>query len=254
MKMKGAFDMSYRLMIVEDEPLEIRALKAIIQNHLPFIDIVGYAVSGKEAIQLAKQEIPDIILLDIGIPEVDGLSAQREIIKYLPDVKTIVLTAYSDFNHAQSAINSKVVDYLLKPVRKQKIIDAISAVVDSLDAENESKSSPVLKETAKNDVVQKAIIYIEKHYSDELRLNHLAKSLYVNSQYLSRLFKKELDLSFNEYVTIYRINQAKVLLTETQLPMYSIAAKTGFTDTSYFCKKFNSHTGLTPLTYRRTYA
>ncbi|WP_440897505.1 response regulator transcription factor [Amphibacillus sp. Q70] len=246
--------MSYRLMIVEDEQLEMRALKAIIWDHLPSVDIVGYAISGKEAIQLAKKEMPDIILLDIGIPEMDGLSAQQEIIKFLPDVKTIVLTAYSDFNHAQSAISSKVVDYLLKPVRKQKIIEAVSNVVESLDAEKESKSNPVLKETAKNDVVQKALRYIEKHYSDELQLNQLANSLYVNSQYLSRLFKKELDLSFNEYVTIYRINKAKTLLTETQLPVYSIAAKTGFTDTSYFCKKFNIHTGFTPLTYRRTYA
>lgn len=244
--------MSQRLMIVEDEALEAQALKTIISKEFPGIDIVGHAVSGQEAIMIAKDKVPEIILMDIGIPEIDGLTAQREIISFLPNVQTIVLTAYSDFHHAQSAISSGVVEYLLKPARKEIIVAAIGKVMYGLEQDSSSNITVDLQVTSTDERINKAISFIKNNYMSDIQVNQLAKLLFLNPQYFSRLFKKEMNISFSEFLILYRIDKAKRLLTTTDLPIYSIAAQTGFTDASYFCKKFNQYVGKTPLNYRRT--
>lgn len=98
----------YKLMIVEDEPLERKALRIILKKEFYNIDIIEDSKNGEEAVLKAKVFKPDIILMDIKMPEKTGLDAQKEIIEFLPNVKTIIITAYEQFSYAQTAIKMEL--------------------------------------------------------------------------------------------------------------------------------------------------
>lgn len=244
--------MTYKLLIVEDESFEKEALKKIIEKEYQQITIVGTATSGIEAVTLAKQLKPDIILMDIGLPELDGLSAQKKIITVLPDVKTIILTAYSDFQHAQEAITSKVVDYLVKPVRTKDLKQSINKILITPIKQSEETTNVTTLDTSmnQNEIITKALHYVENHYTENIQLSSLAESLYLNPQYFSRLFKKELNMNFSEFLTLYRLEISKNLLRQTQSPIYAVASQSGFTDSAYYCKTFKKFFGISPLKYR----
>src|SRR5690348_13074547 len=98
----------YTLMIIEDEPMEREALHRIISKEFKDqIRILDDAKNGIEAIKKAQQNKPDIILMDIRLPGKNGLEVQEEVISLLPNVQTIIQTAYSDFNYAQKALKLK---------------------------------------------------------------------------------------------------------------------------------------------------
>lgn len=114
-----------QVMVVDDEYLERQAVPLILgQASAPF-KVVGEARNGNEALRLAVELKPDIILLDIKMPGMDGLAAAREIKKVLPAVAVIFLTAYDEFDYAKEALRVGAVDYLLKPLRSKDLLEVL---------------------------------------------------------------------------------------------------------------------------------
>ncbi|MFD1177958.1 helix-turn-helix domain-containing protein [Paenibacillus puldeungensis] len=93
--------------------------------------------------------------------------------------------------------------------------------------------------------------YIHAHYGDDLTRNGLAEVVYLNPDYLARLFKKETGVSLGSYVIQVRIQEAKQLLEATNLSVYVIANKVGYANYSYFSKLFKQEVGLTPNEYKK---
>lgn len=125
----------YRLMIVDDEQLERIALRQIIENNIAMVKVAGEAKNGEEAIDLAKDIKPHIILMDIKMPEMSGLEASQEIKKIIPEVKIIVLSAFDSFDYAQLAVKVGVCDYLLKPIRPKKVLAVIEKLISEMQEE-----------------------------------------------------------------------------------------------------------------------
>ncbi|CAN7519471.1 response regulator [Paenibacillus sp. LjRoot153] len=98
--------------------------------------------------------------------------------------------------------------------------------------------------------IQAAIAYIEEHYAEDITVAKLAESLHLSSNYVSNLFKSETGLRFVEYLNRYRIRKAKLLLQNPSLKVYEVAEKTGFQETSYFCKVFKELEGKTVKEFR----
>ncbi|WNR46940.1 response regulator [Paenibacillus roseipurpureus] len=98
--------------------------------------------------------------------------------------------------------------------------------------------------------IQAAIAYIEEHYAEDITVAKLAESLHLSSNYVSNLFKSETGLRFVEYLNRYRIRKAKLLLQNPALKVYEVAEKTGFQETSYFCKVFKELEGKTVKEFR----
>ena len=92
---------------------------------------------------------------------------------------------------------------------------------------------------------------IESNYMEDLSAEQLAKSVYVSPQYLSRLFVRYVGCSVYEYLTNYRINQAKKLLMKRDRRIQEIAHDVGYTDASHFIVMFKKLTGMTPAQFRR---
>ncbi|HWR41848.1 response regulator transcription factor [Sporomusa sp.] len=241
----------YKLLIVEDVPLERRALRKIIQRQYFNIDILEDAKNGTEAIEKAKLYRPDIILMDIRIPEISGLEAQKRIVKIVPNVKTIILTAYSEFDYAQEAIKNGVADYLLKPVRPEELVKAIDSAIVSLTKAISVVSKGQSSTGTERDILKSVLNYIERHYCLEIKLNAVAELVHLNPQYFSRYFKKEMGITFSNYVMKLRVEKAKKLLADTNYPIYRIAAELGFSDPSYFNKVFLKYEKQPPYKYKQ---
>lgn len=105
----------------------------------------------------------------------------------------------------------------------------------------------------KGDVVGCMCLYVQQHYANpELNLERVASDMGLNSNYLSRLFKKEKGENFSDYLTEVRIDKAKELLRSTQLKTYRIAEEVGYSDPHYFSQVFKKKCGMIPAEYRKT--
>ena len=98
--------------------------------------------------------------------------------------------------------------------------------------------------------VQKALDYIALHYSQKLTIEDITKDIYLNTYHFLHMFKKHVGQSLYDYLLHYRLNRACRLLTETDLTVREIAARTGFSDTAHFIRMFKKHQGITPGRYR----
>ncbi|MFO7731019.1 MAG: response regulator [Spirochaetia bacterium] len=123
----------YSVLIVDDEQPVIESISFMLQKYRPELEIAGTGMSGREAIEIAEATKPDIILIDVKMPGIDGLEALREIKRRSPNILPILTTAYERFDIAQTAFELGVRDYILKPFSRKKLIDAVDAAVESLD-------------------------------------------------------------------------------------------------------------------------
>lgn len=93
--------------------------------------------------------------------------------------------------------------------------------------------------------------YLNHHYMEQMSLDDIAESMFMNKDYIARLFKQETGYSLMGYVILLRINHAKLLLTETEKSITDIALECGYTDFTYFSKQFKQMTGANPSKFRK---
>lgn len=248
--------MSVVVLIVEDELLEQEFLRSVVMDELSGEDTLLTCESGIEAVELAKQHRPDMIFMDVRIPELDGISVIEEIRKFLPEACISVLTAYSDFSYAQKAVSLRVFEYLLKPIKPTDFKQVFCKMLD----ETKRKSTPAITEPEKENpkpkierqyFIEESLKYIQDHFKERLTLELVASKVFVNPKYFSHVFKREMGISFTEYVIGLKIEFACKLLESTNYHAYRISIECGFSDPSYFNRVFCAQMNMTPQTYRK---
>ena len=129
----------YRIMLVDDEE-EVR--KAMIRNmdweKLGF-RVVGDAENGQDALEKLEQLEPDVVMTDIRMPYMDGLTLTAEIRKKYPSIKILIFSGFDDFEYAQQAIKLNVTEYILKPVNSRELADILNKIRLNLDEEIEQR-------------------------------------------------------------------------------------------------------------------
>jgi YesN/AraC family two-component response regulator len=118
----------FTILIVDDEPIEREAIRLIIQNGFDDIDIIGEAQNGFEALDVFRREAPDIVILDINMPGMDGLETIQQINLMGKTSHFVIVTSYSRFEYAQMAIRLGVEDFLIKPTTIVSISSTLKAV------------------------------------------------------------------------------------------------------------------------------
>lgn len=116
-----------KTIIVEDQELIRKSLKIVLES-ISDISIIGMAANGKEAIDLCEKENPEIVLMDIQMPIMDGVKATEEIKKRMPHIKVIILTTFQDINYVMNALNAGAEGYILKAVDPQFLAAGIQMV------------------------------------------------------------------------------------------------------------------------------
>lgn len=359
----------YKILVVDDEPLERKAMRRVITEQVKELRLIGEAANGEEALKITAEEKPDIILMDIKMPKVDGLEATKKIINLYQEIKIIIITAYNEFNYAQQAIKYGAVDYLLKPVKPDKIVEVLRKLITEIEEErlynqllshcyNDSEESiqfhqeffdrekklyelvkqgdiqevenfidrslslirekkdysfvklkiriieflvslsrtinqeaeinichfyfeellseaaelntvlqfidwvkDKLKEVIKkieaaydeidNDIIKRAINYIQNNFDQDLSLEEIAEVVHLNPSYLSHIFKEETGSGFSDYLTEIRLDKAQVLLKNSNQNITTIANQVGYKNANYFSQVFKKKFSLTPTEYRK---
>ncbi|MBG0563901.1 response regulator [Actinoplanes aureus] len=121
--------MSIRVLLADDEAMVRAGLRLLVDNE-PDLTVVGEAVDGAEAVVLAGRTAPDVVLMDIRMPLLDGIEAARQIIAARPESRVIMLTTFREDRYLQEALRSGVSGFLLKVSPPQQMLDAIRVVAD----------------------------------------------------------------------------------------------------------------------------
>jgi len=117
-----------KVLIADDHPVVRKGLSALLNAKAAGIDVVGEAVNGREAIARTKELNPDVILMDLMMPEVDGVEAIKRILEDVPDAKILVMTSFATDDMVFPAIKSGALGYLLKDSEPDELINAIRHV------------------------------------------------------------------------------------------------------------------------------
>jgi two-component system response regulator YesN len=397
----------YRLLIIDDEYLVRKGLVETIDWKDINVEVVGEAKNGREGLEMAQTLQPDIILLDMKMPIMDGLHFVQQYERDTAQVNIIVLSGHKDFDYARQTFEGGVFSYLLKPIQNKKLVEKVEEAIADLQAKRATKrflhniqedlpaiyikfmrdvfagkiynhddikersetygirfpetgillygtiandtdgratttaihefeqlvgetSCPVYTyrigedefvaffeacrsvediydigvqtihqyetkhdetisigislpyrsiteikykykealDAANDDLyilmnhvssyelkteikpqIRKALEYISKHYQESITVKKVAEAIYVSDSYLMHSFKDTIHMTFNEYVTEYRINKAKELLRQGHYRIYEVASMVGYSDVKYFSQVFRRKTNMTPSEY-----
>ena len=210
----------YSLLIVEDESLVRRGLTSLIDYKQLGISDVREAENGKQAWEMIQQHQPDILLTDINMPQMDGITLAQQVKLHYPHTHIVFLTGYD------------YVDYLLSALK--------------LGAENQIHQVDIVSEETE---IEK-LIHSQLDNPD-LSLVKVAEQLGFTPNYVSVLIKKKLGMTFQDYVITQRMNKAKVLLLSTSMKIYEVALAVGMEDVNYFSVRFKQIVGVTPKQFQK---
>ena len=269
----------YRVLLVDDEQIERMALAKKIDRYYGDKVDIYHAVNGREAVAMCGEQKNDIVIMDISMPEMNGVMAAKYIRKMDDECSIIFLSAYDDFEYARNAIKVRALDYLLKPCDMNDLLAVMDTALQKLDKENvfngnsisgkeQNKETEICGSNANNvrenrpkrtdnvrnsdeqTTIKYLKEYVENNYIYDISMQEAAEEMGYSDAYFSKLFKQYFNQNFTAYLTYYRIKKAKELLSNTNHSIKDISRMVGYTDSNYFAKIFKRLVGEIPSKYR----
>ncbi len=240
----------YRAIVVDDEEMIRNGMSRQIETMGLSIKVVAKAKDGVEALEQFHTYTPDILLMDINLPRIDGLECIRRIRETNQICVIIIVSGYDEFEYARQAIKHNVDFYMLKPVEddefKTVIQQAIAKYNNRIEQQNIISRFTEQKPKPRSTVIE----FINTHYTQkELSSEILEKEFNLSRTALFKLMKELTGMSFVEYLTMLRINYSIRLLKEDKT-IGEISNLSGYADQYYFSRVFKKKTGFTPTEYR----
>ena len=254
-----------KAVIIDDEYIVLKGLRHTIQWEKYDIEIVGEATDGNDGLRIIKETMPDIVLTDIRMPGIDGITLLENAKKFIPDAYFVIFSGFRDFEYAKKAVSLGVVEYIEKPVTVSKMEEALKKIYEQHISRAEymrikkrvEEIGLVIQEDAGRESVSDAAgrmitiakKYLEKNFNEDISLEKLAKIARMNPTYFSMRFKKEVGLNYIKYLNTLRLEKAKALLHQGY-KVNEVARDVGYTSTRYFSHIFKSTYGFTPEQYK----
>ncbi len=178
------------ILVVDDEPRSREGVKKTIEKSAIGAFDVLTANDAKEAIQLIEKHKINLLITDIRMPEMTGLELLKVLKENQDDPVVIIMSAYSEFEYAHQALQLGVVNYLLKPISKEKLMEAIEKAIN---VDNQKLQTDLLQEIADDKlieinevgrfsgVIKEVITYIEAHFYEEISLKDVANYVHLNA-------------------------------------------------------------------------
>lgn len=231
-----------KVLVAEDEAPGRDALVSKVRHILQDEGMTEAAVDGSAAIRLALEMKPDLVLMDIVMPVMNGLDAAEVIHEHLPQTAIVFLTAYDSFDYAVRALRAGSRDYLLKPVSERDLRQLLERLFQ-IGGGKEARG-------AKSPFVSAVDTWMLTHYPENVSLEDAAHCMGMSAPYFSRKLKAETGKTFLERLTALRVENAMQRLCATSMSVNEIGRSVGYPDPNYFVKVFKRSTGMTPSEYR----
>ena len=262
---------TYKVLLADDEQIERMALAKRLHKHFGDSLVIWQAADGNEAVRLCFKERCQIVIMDISMPELNGVEAAEQIRRLDEDCEIIFLTAYDEFSYAKRAIAIHALDYLLKPCEEEELTAVMEEAVgriqkreqlEKLHMEQEMPEEtgaempePDLEEEPEEpdrlgQAAEKIRRYIRKNYMKDISMQDAAKAMNYSETYFSKLFKQCFQKNFTAYLTEYRVEEAKKQLQQPTVNVKDVGKAVGYGDSNYFAKVFRRITGMSPTEYR----
>ncbi|CAM3696918.1 response regulator [Marinicrinis lubricantis] len=162
----------YKLLMIDDEEPVREAIRILGDWASAGITEIFEAKHGREALELLERHSIDIALIDMKMPEMSGLEFLQQIEQTNPELLTIVISGYNDFEYTRQAIRSKVVDYLLKPINRQELNNALRKATDLLGAKHQEEHEFINRNIALNLSLPKLKEKVYWSYIDRSQAKH----------------------------------------------------------------------------------
>jgi two-component system, response regulator YesN len=259
------------VVLVEDEEYLRREIALTTPWQELGCTLIGEAQNGSQGLKLIQKIHPQLVITDIRMPGMDGLSMLKELDRILGILKpsAILLTGHSDFEYARTAMRLGVKDYLIKPIDDDEFHKLIRKIASEITARTEQQqiqyNTDLIENShlsrfeeygisaagdSKDEYIRLSVNFICENYQNDIGLPDVAEQLGITQSYLSRLFKEKTSYTFLEYITCYRLRKALQLLQNRSLKINEIAHQTGFRDHGYFTQLFRRYMGVTPGQFR----
>lgn len=239
-----------RVLLADDEIMIREGFKRLFNWEEHDCEVVGEAADGMEALSQIDVLKPDLVIMDINMPIMNGLKVIQVSRMKHPDIAFVIVSGYDDFSYCREALRLQITDYILKPVDYEEFGYCIDRLRISL-FEKQVKQEEELPQDERpiNGITR----YLQEHLSEDVSLAVLSEEFHLNAQYISQLFKSEIGVGFLTYLTGIRMERAKKLLLSTSLSVADVAEQSGYGDYRVFTKVFKKAEGVTPSQYRRDF-
>ena len=265
----------YRVLIADDEEIERLSFSRKLKKYFGESCEVFHAENGMQAILAVDKNDTPIVIMDIGMPGMNGVEAAEWIRKSHPDCVIIFLTAYDDFSYAKRAVSLHALEYLLKPCDDEELIPVMEEAMRLTDEHladaaalsgrgqaagmgaGETAAAQEPREEMEEDgnirlskVAELISQYIRENYMYDISMQELARTMNYSEPYFCKLFKQCFNKNFTSYLTEYRVEEAKKMLEQPTVNVKEIGKAVGYGDSNYFAKVFKRITGQSPTEYR----
>lgn len=236
-----------KVLLVDDEPGLLYAFARLLRDDYD----VKRAIHGKQALDIVRGSRIDCIVLDLVMPEMDGI----EFLKTIRDegrlVPVVILTGRSCLRSAEECANLNVRGYLNKPCSIEDLKDKIEKVI-SRDWQDYPGCNIVA--SALPPGLKKALNYVDAHYHYSIGIKTVSKESGVSAGHLGRLFRTNLGVTFTAYVNRLRIDRAKELLEKGDFKLFDIMCQVGYKTEQHFFRQFKEYTGTTPRGFKEKHS
>ena len=210
-----------RIVIVDDHPVVRQGLRLMLERR-PDFEVVGEGADGVQAIALATELVPDVMLLDLLLPGADGIGAIREIKRLTPTTQVIVLTSFAEDDYIFNAVNAGVLSYLLKDTGPEELVAAVRAAARGESVLHPMVASRVLREVRKRerspwrDLTPReleVLTYVARGRSNQEIARELVLSEATVRTHMANILSK-LHLADRTQAAIYALQQRLVSLDD----------------------------------------
>ena len=248
------------LLIVENDRHAARHYRSMLAGAYE----VHVALSGRQAIRYARRhgEI-HLAVMEYRLPDMSGLDVLKEIKACRPSLPVIIVTAHGDEDTAVKAFRRGAKDYFKKPVAVNRLLNIIEFYLSLRNADRNIRrpiglddhqypARPPLRDIAADHPlgIRKALQFIDGNFMTKIDLGSTADKACLSRFHFSRVFKRTTGVTYQEFITVCRVEKAKEMLKDRNRTVTDIAYAVGYDDPNNLIRNFKKHTGLTPTEYR----
>ena len=253
-----------KILIVEDETNIREGILNVLHLNLTIPYKLKSCGNALQALSICETFFPDLVITDIVMPDMSGLELIDRLLSLKLCHNFIILSGYDNFSYAQQAIRYHVIDYLLKPLDKEQLLDQIQKIyVRQLNTAPQNARKPFMEleyfqwDPDTPDMpssLRRILDYIRRNYMKEISLQSISEELFFHASYISSLINKYTGHSFTYLLDYIRIRKSvELLLGEPDMSIAEISDLVGYHNERRLYAAFQKRLQTTPGDFRRLY-